>query len=365
MIARQVPYLDLAAQYRSLKSELDLAISRVFENSTFILGPEVEFFESEFAAYSQAQYCVGVSNGTTALSLALLAHGIGPGDEVITQANTFIATVAAIQHVGATPVLVDIKPPTYTIDVDGIDAAITVRTKAILPVHMFGQPFDINAVYALANAHGITVIEDGSQAHGALYNQKPIGSFGTTTFSFYPGKNLGAAGEAGAVVTNSHALAAKLRSLRNHGSITKYVHDELGYNARMEGIQAAILRVKLPHLDTWTSRRRAIAERYNRRLGTIERPECPPAVEPSRHIYPILVENRKAVASLLLKYGIETNVHYPIPCHLQTGFLHLGYSAGAFPHSERLAACELSLPIYPEMSDEDTDYVCDILERHS
>lgn len=333
-----------------MRTEICEAIDRVFSTSSFILGPEVTEFEREFAAFCEARYCVGLNNGTSALHLALLAAGIGPGDEVITQANTFIATVAAILQTGARPVLVDIAPPHYGISVEAVAAAITSKTRVILPVHLFGHPCDLDGLANLARRHGIRLIEDASQAHGATYRNRTIGSGALATFSFYPGKNLGAAGEAGAVVTNDETMAQEMRLLRNHGSAEKYVHLRVGYNYRMEGLQAAILRVKLRHLAEWTQARRDVAATYDRLLGNIERPAVPPDCQSAYHIYPVFVPQRDAAAARLRDRGIETNVHYPIPCHLQPGFSSLGYSRGDFPHAEYLAKHELSLPIFPGLT---------------
>jgi dTDP-4-amino-4,6-dideoxygalactose transaminase len=306
---------------------------------------------------------VAVNTGTAALHLALLAHGVGPGDEVITQADTFIATVAAIVYTGAKPILVDVTAPSYTVDVRAVEAAITPKTKAILPVHLFGQPCDLDALRAIAKKHHLVLIEDASQAHGALYGDAKIGSSGTATFSFYPGKNLGACGEGGGVVTDDAAIADRLRLLRNHGSKEKYRHDVLGFNFRLEGIQGAVLDVKTRYLDEWTRARRRVAAAYDALLGSIERPALLDRTESSYHIYPVFVKNRDAVRATLAQAGIETNVHYPIPCHLQPGYTSLGYAEGSFPESERVAREELSLPIFPEMTDAQVQYVATHLAR--
>lgn len=354
----RVPYLDLTAQHAPIKEELMNAIGAVIDKNAFVLGPGVDAFEARFAEYCGAKHCVAVNTGTAALHVALLAYGVGPGDEVITQANTFIATVAAIVCTGARPVLVDVTAPTYTIDLDAVEAAITPKTKAILPVHLFGQPCDLDGLRALARKHGIALIEDASQAHGALYHGAAIGSQGTATFSFYPGKNLGACGEGGGVVTDDGAIDQKLRVLRNHGSTVKYRHDVVGYNYRLEGIQGAVLDVKTRYLGTWTKERRRVGAAYDAQLAGLERPQLLPQTESSYHIYPVFVRNRDAVRDALSKAGIETNIHYPIPCHLQPGYASLGYEKGRFPVSERLAQEELSLPIFPEMTQAQIDYVC-------
>lgn len=352
-----VPYLDLHAQYVEIKAELRAAIDEVFESNAFVLGPAVDRFERDFAAFCENEHCVGVNNGTAALHLVMTALGIGPGDEVITQANTFIATVAAIMFTGARPVLVDVAPPTYAIDPAAVAAAITPRTKALLPVHLFGHPCDLAAMYELAGRHGLAVIEDASQAHGAVYRGKPVGSAGIATFSFYPGKNLGAAGEAGAVVVRDAALAERMRLLRNHGSQRKYVHEALGYNYRLEGIQGAVLGVKLRYLAAWTEARRRAAAAYDELLADLERPLVADGTASVYHVYPVLVNDRDAVARALRVDGIETNVHYPVPCHLQPGYSALGYTRGAFPHCESLAERELSLPIFPELGTAQIEHV--------
>ena len=351
-----VPYLDLRAQYALLKGDLDLAVAEVVASQSFVSGPRVERFERSFAAYAGALECVAVGSGTDALHLALAALGIGPGDEVITQANTFIATLEAIAYTGARTVLVDVAPPAWTIDVDAVAAAITPRTRAIVPVHLFGQPADLDALALLAAKHGLAVIEDASQAHGARYRGKRIGARGIASWSFYPGKNLGAFGEAGGVTVHDPALAERMRVLRNHGGARKYVHEALGYNYRMDEIQGAVLDVKLPHLDAWNLGRRRVAEIYDGLLAEVEKPIVPPHVEHAYHVYPVFTKDRDLVRARLEARGIGTNVHYPVPCHRQRGYAPLGYLAGAFPHTERLAREELSLPIYPELDDERAEY---------
>lgn len=358
----RVPYLDLKAQYLSIKDELRTAVDEVFESSAYVLGPAVERFERDFAAFCGNEHCVAVNNGTTALHLALLGLGVGPGDEVITQANTFIATVAAIVITGARAVLVDVAPPSYAIDAKAVEAAITPRTKAIIPVHLFGHPCDLDAILEIGKRHNLPILEDASQAHGATYHGKPIGSNFMSTYSFYPGKNLGAAGEGGGIVVRDAALAEKMRVLRNHGSKKKYVHDVVGYNYRLEGIQGAVLGVKLRHLAAWTAARGNVAAKYDAVIGNVERPSLLANTTSAYHIYPVLVENRDAVVDKMKELGIDTNVHYPIPCHLQPGYTMLGYKKGDFPHTERLAETELSLPIYPEITDAQIERVATALK---
>ncbi len=349
-----IPLLDLKAQYRGIKSELDAAVIHVLENAQFILGPEVAAFEREFAAYSGAAEAVGVNSGTSALHLALLAAGVGPGDEVITVPFTFIATAAAIGYTGATPVFVDIDPVTFNIDVNRIEAAITPRTKAILPVHLFGQPADMDPIMEIARIHGLVVIEDAAQAHGAEYKGRRAGSIGDMgCFSFYPTKNLGACGEGGAVTTGNSEYAHKIRVLRDWGSEKKYVHQVKGYNYRLEGLQGAILRVKLRHLEGWTEARRAHALRYGdllREFG-VGLPRAMPYARHVYHVYTIRAAKRDRVREELQQREIQTGVHYPIPLHLQPAYAGLNYSRGDFPVAEQASAEVLAIPIYPEMTD--------------
>ena len=359
----RVPYLDLTAQHAPIKGEIMEAIGKVIDTNAFVLGPSVAAFERRFAEYCGAEHCVAVNTGTAALHLALLAYGIGPGDEVITQANTFIATVAAIMYTGARPVLVDVEGPTFTIGLTAVENAITPKTKAILPVHLFGQPCDLDGLRKIAARQGIALIEDASQAHGAVYHGSKVGESGTATFSFYPGKNLGACGEGGGIVTDDPDVAHRLRLLRNHGSEVKYRHDVLGYNYRLEGVQGAVLDVKTRYLDLWTLERRRVASEYDALLAEFKRPELLADTASAYHIYPVFVSNRDAVRDALAQAGIETNVHYPIPCHMQPGYTGLGYSVGAFPVSERLASQELSLPIFPEMTTAQIEHVARELKQ--
>ncbi|MGE3404027.1 MAG: DegT/DnrJ/EryC1/StrS family aminotransferase [Vicinamibacterales bacterium] len=355
-----IPLVDLQAQYRSIKPEVDAAIQRVLESSQFILGPEVEAFEQEFAAFCRTEHAVAVSSGTSALHLALLAADIGPGDEVITVPFTFVATVASIVYTGATPVLVDVEPGTLTMDPAQLEAAITPRTKAIMPVHLYGQPADMDPILEVARRRNLVVIEDAAQAHGAEYKGRRGGSIGDlATFSFYPGKNLGAYGEGGAVTTNNPAYVKTLRMLRNWGGERKYEHRLKGFNYRLQGIQGAILRVKLPHLEAWTDARASLAARYDALLagsGVIT-PVVRPDVRHAWHAYTIRVADRAHYASTLLDRGVQTAIHYPIPVHLQPAHADLGYGPGSFPVSERAAGEVLTLPLYPELTDEQVETV--------
>jgi len=348
-----IPFVDLKAQYRSIKGEVDAAIARVLESGQFVLGDEVAAFEDEFAAYCRVRYAIGVNSGTSALHLALLAAGIGPGDEVITVPFTFIATVAAIVYTGARPVFVDIEPRSCTMDVSQIENSITPHTKAILPVHLYGQPADMDPILEIGRRYGLIVIEDAAQAHGAEYKGRRVGSISDLgCFSFYPGKNLGAYGEGGAVTTNNAAYACAIRMLRDWGTERKYYHEVKGYNYRMEGIQGAILRVKLHHLETWTEARRAHATRYNALLSgsTVDTPTDMPYARHVYHVYAVRTSQRDVLQQSLHAQGIQTGIHYPIPIHLQAAYADLGYQSGSFPYSEQLARHVLSLPMYPEIS---------------
>ena len=350
-----IPFVDLRAQYRSIKPEIDEAVMRVLDHGQFILGDEVAAFERDFARYCQTTEAIGVNSGTSALQLALLAAGVGPGDDVITVPFTFIATLAAIQYVGARPVLVDIDRQTYTMDPARLESAITPGTKAIVPVHLFGQPADMDPILDIARARRIPVIEDAAQAHGADYKGRRCGSMGEMAcFSFYPGKNLGAYGEGGAVVTSNPQHAQRIRSLRNWGEERRYEHTVKGFNYRMDGLQGAILQVKLRHLDEWNDRRRAHAETYRRLLANTD--VIPPHIRPdSRHVFHVFgvrVPRRDLCRQHLLANGIHTGVHYAIPAHLQPAYADLGYRRGDFLVAESLASDVLSLPIYPELRSE-------------
>ena len=355
-----IPFVDLKAQYRTIKPEIDAAIQRVLESCEFTLGSEVAAFETEFAAYCEAAHGIGVNTGTSALHLALLALGVGPGDEVITVPFTFMATVSAIDYTGATPVFVDIEPRGFTLDATLLEASITPRTRAIVPVHLYGQPADMDPIMAIARRHGLAVVEDACQAHGAEYKGRRVGSIGDMgCFSFYPGKNLGACGEGGMVVTQSAAHTRTLRMLRDWGAEQRYVHLLKGYNYRMEGIQGAVLRVKLRRLAQWTERRRAAAAQYERLLagsgvGT------PVAAEFARHVYhlyAIRCADRAALQAALGARGIQTGIHYPTPVHLLPAFASLGHGPGDFPVAERAAREVLSLPLFAELTSAQVDEV--------
>jgi dTDP-4-amino-4,6-dideoxygalactose transaminase len=357
-----IPFVDLKAQYCAIKPEIDAAVVRVLESGQFVLGPELAAFEEEFATYCHAYYAVGVNSGTSALHLALLAAGVGPGDEVITTPFTFVATVAAIRYTGAQPVFVDIEPRSYTIDVSQIEQAITRRTKAILPVHLYGQPADMDPIMTIAQHHGLCVIEDAAQAHGAEYKGRRVGSIGDLgCFSFYPGKNLGAYGEGGAVVTNNPAYARHIRMLRHWGQEHKYYHQLQGYNYRLEELQGAILRVKLRYLEVWTEARRAHAAAYDALLGDsdVQTPAAHPAVRHVYHIYAIRVPDREAMEQALHGRSIHTGIHYPIPVHLQPAHADLGFRPGDFPCSEQAAREVLSLPMYAELTRAQIEAIAD------
>ena len=359
-----IPYGDLKAQYHSIKAEIDAAIAGVLESSQFALGTEVAEFEKEFAAYCTSVEAIGVNSGTSALHLALLAAGVGPGDEVITTPFTFVATVAAIQYVGATPVYVDIDPESYNLDPAQLESAITSRTKAILPVHLYGQPADMDPIRAAARPRGIAVIEDAAQAHGAEYKGKRAGSLAELAcFSFYPGKNLGAYGEAGAVVTSNPDHARTVRLLRSWGESRRYYHDLRGFNYRMEGLQGAILRVKLRYLERWTEARRAHAVVYDSLLkdSGVATPRQMSYARHVYHVYAIRTRHRDALIESLRAADIQYGIHYPIPIHLQPAYRDSRYSEGAFPVAERVASEILSLPIYPELQRSQIERVCEVV----
>lgn len=347
-----IPFLDLKAAYHELKQELDVAIARVVSSGWFIGGSEVEQFEADYATYCGATYTVGVANGLDALHLALRAMGVGPGDEVIVPSNTYIATWLAVSQCGATPVPVEPDAHTYNIDPARIEVAITTRTKVILPVHLYGQPADMDPILAIARKHGLKVLEDGAQAHGAKYKGKRLGAHGdAVAWSFYPGKNLGAMGDGGAVTTNDAQLADRIQVLRNYGSRVKYVNVVQGYNSRIDPLQAAILGVKLKHLDQWNARRSAIAAQYKVGLADcgLTLPFVPVWAEPVWHLYPVLSPQRDTLQRALARLGVGTLIHYPIPPHLQDAYSHLKYDTGRMTIAERIHSTELSLPMGPHL----------------
>ncbi|NJO16870.1 MAG: DegT/DnrJ/EryC1/StrS family aminotransferase [Thioploca sp.] len=347
-----VPFLDLKIQYQNIKNEIEEAISNVLENTQFVLGTEVAAFETEFAAYCHADYGIGVNSGTSALHLALLAAGVGPGDEVITIPFTFVATVAAIDYTGAKPVFVDIEPNSFTINTNQIEKAITQRTKAILPVHLYGQPADLDPILEIAQHYGLTLIEDAAQAHGAEYKGRRVGSIGDLgCFSFYPSKNLGAYGEGGMVVTHHEKYAHAIKLLRDWGQERKYHHILKGYNYRLEEIQAAILRVKLRYLESWTKARQSHAQQYDEQLinAQVQTPQIMPYSRHVYHIYAVRTTQRTALQQQLQQQGIQTGIHYPVPVHLMPAYADLGYQLGDFPQSELAANEVLSLPMYAEL----------------
>ncbi len=362
----KVPFVDLRAQYQFLKPDMDRAVFSVLERAAFVLGPEVTEFETSFASYFGIKHAVGVCSGTDALEMALRACGIGAGDEVVTVANTYIATCEAISLTGAQVRWVDCDPRTYNMDVSRLEEAITPKTKAIIAVHLYGQPAEMDAVMVVAKRHGLRVIEDCAQSHGALYRNRKAGTFGDVAcFSFYPGKNLGAYGDAGAVLTNDDKVADHVRLLRNHGQREKYVHRIVGACHRLDNLQAAVLNVKLPYLDEWNAQRRKVASWYDEKLKTLTAvviPYCPDYVEPVYHLYVVQVPNRDEVQKRLAAEGIETGIHYPIPLHEQPAYSHLSYKPEDFPVSHSLGPRILSLPMFPEMTEAQVTKVVERLE---
>lgn len=365
----KVPFLDLQAHHAPLRTEIHAAIEAVIDSGHFAGGPYVERFEQEFAAYCGTRHAVGVASGTDALWLSLMASRIGPGDEVITVPMSFFATAEAISFTGATPVFVDIDAATYTMDPARLALALTRRTKAIVPVHLFGQTADMGPILDFAEKHGLLVIEDAAQAHGAEYEGRKAGSLGDAgCFSFYPGKNLGGVGEAGAVITNDDELVGRIRMLREHGQIRKHCHSVIGWNSRMDGIQASVLSLKLRHLDRNNQRRRVHASYYGRYLSNIEGvivPATGSSSKPVHHIYAIQVKDRKEVIDRFNREGIGYGLHYPVPIHLQPGYASLGHRKSDFPVSERCAERLISLPIFPEISSVQIDAVVDAVRQSS
>lgn len=366
----KVPFLDLKANYLNIKNEIDTAIANVINNTAFASGPFVEEFEKNFAEFTGAKHCIAVNSGTAALHLAVIAMGIGKGDEVIIPANTFVATAWAVSYVGAKPVFVDVDPLTYTIDPKKIEAAITQKTKAIIPVHLYGQVADMDAVKLIAKKHGLVVIEDAAQAQGAHYMGMPTGNLGDIAcFSFYPGKNLGAFGEGGAITTNNSKAAQRIAQLRSHAQPVKYVHTEVGFNYRMDGIQGAVLNVKLKYLKKNNDARRRIADKYNATFAKID--DLKPPHEPNYsyhiyHLYELGLESkvkRDFLMETLKNKEIYTGLHYPIPVHLQEAYSSLGHKRGDFPVTENAADTLISLPMFPELTDSQVDYVINAIKK--
>ena len=372
----KVPFLDLKIQYQSIKSEVDAAIQNVLDNTAFILGPSVENFEKDFAEAQNVKYCLGTSSGTDANHLVLWGLGIGPGDEVIIPANTFIATAWGATLCGATPVFVDCHPESYNIDPSKVEAAITSKTKAIVAVHLYGQSADLDPLKQIANKHNLILVEDAAQAHLAEYKGKPIGGLtAAASFSYYPGKNLGAFGEGGAVTTNDEDLYKHVKMLREHGQSKKYYHETFGHNYRMEGIQGAVLGVKLKHLNDWTNGRRKVAAKYKDGLKDLKEIILPKEMPYAKHVYHLFViqvngtslekanQLRDKLKDYLTEKGISVGLHYPVPLHQQKCFEVLGYKKGDFPITEKLAETGLSLPMYPELTDEQINYVVDNIRK--
>jgi dTDP-4-amino-4,6-dideoxygalactose transaminase len=357
----KIPFLDLKLQYAKIKPEIDPAIQNVLDNCSFVLGKTVSTFESNFAAAHSVKHCVGVSSGTDANHLSLWTLNIGPGDEVIIPANTFIATAWGATLCGAKPVFVDCHPESYNIDPMKVEAAITPRTKAIVAVHLYGQAADLDRLLQIARKHNVHLVEDAAQAHLAEFNGRRIGGFGeSAAFSFYPGKNLGAYGEAGALLTDDDEIARRSRVFRDQGQAEKYYHESFGHNYRMEAIQGAVLGVKLRYLNEWTERRRAVAKRYVELLSNIDQVRTPREMAYAKHVYHLFVicaHDRDGLSKYLDEKGIGTGLHYPVPLHLQNAFKHLGYKRGNFPVTEKIADDLLSLPIYAEMTNEQIEYV--------
>lgn len=361
-----VPFVDLKAQYDSIKPEIDDAVLALLDSTQFVLGREVVAFEDRFATYCSAQHAMGTSSGTSALHLAMLACGIGPGDEVITTPHTFIASVAAIDYCGATPVFVDIDPVSFTIDPALVEDAITERTKAILPIHLYGQMADMNPLVDVAERHSLVVIEDAAQAHGAEYKGRRAGSIGVAgCFSFYPGKNLGAYGEGGAVTTDDDEIRRLVRMLRDWGAEEKYHHVLKGYNYRLEGMQGAVLKVKMDHIERWTEARRTAAARYDAGLGdtAVGVPLQLPDRRHVYHVYAIRTDDRSGLMQYLGDRGIASGIHYPIPVHLQPAFAELAHARGEFPHAELAADEVVSLPMFPEIRPDQQDRVIDVVRE--
>lgn len=363
----KIPCLDLKGQQAQVKDEVFKLFEEVYDNTAFSGGPFVSKFEEKFAPFCDVEYAVGVNSGTTALHLAILALGIGEGDEVIVPANTFIATVWAVSYVNATPVFVDCDPKTWQIDASKIEEKITPRTKAIIGVHLYGLPFDIDAVKSICKKHNLLLVEDAAQAHGAQYKGQKIGKFGEMAcFSFYPGKNLGACGEGGGIITNNKTYVTKLHSLRNHGCSVRYYHDEIGYNYRMGGLEAASLTVKLNYIEQWNNRRKEIASRYLKEITNpkIQMQHQPEGYESVFHLFVVTTENKDDFVKYLDNNGIIAAFHYPVPCHLQKAYSNLGYKKGDFPNAEYLASHCISLPMFAELTSDQVDKVIRVVNAY-
>ncbi len=359
-----IPFLDLHKQYHSIEDEINKAVDRVLKKQFFILGDETESFEAELAKYLGVKYAVGLNSGTDALEFCLRALGIGKGDEVITPANSYIATSLAISYVGAKPILVDCDPKTYQIDVSMIKKRITKKTKAILPVHLYGAPCEIDAIMKLAKKHSLFVIEDTAQAIGATLNGKKLGTFGdVNAFSFYPGKNLGAYGDAGAITTNNKKTYEKVLFLRNYGQTKKYHHVTFGRNSRLDELQSAVLRVKLKHVDAWNKKRNILAKEYKKRLVNISTQVILPGGTSNYHLFVIETPKRNALQAYLKQKGIHTLIHYPIPIHLQKAYKDMNYKKGSFPQSEKLARSVLSIPMYPELTKNEVEHISETVRN--
>jgi dTDP-4-amino-4,6-dideoxygalactose transaminase len=367
-VQAKIPFLDLKKQYLGIKEEVLAKIEEVLDSTIYSGGKYVEEFEKNFARYCHTSYSVGLNNGTSALHLSMLALGIGKGDEVIIPANTFIATAWGVTYTGATPVFVDCHPTTWQIDSSKIEEKITARTKAIIGVHLYGQPFDVEEVRKIARKHKLFLVEDAAQAHGALYNNTPVGGFGEMAcFSFYPGKNLGTYGEGGGITTNHEAYYKHLQSLRSHGSKERYYHDEIGFNMRMGSIEAAVLNIKLKYLSSWNARRQEIAALYQEGITNpaIHLQKQPGFAKSVYHLFVITTPDRERLMSCLQKHSIYPGLHYPVPCHLQKAYAFLDYKQGDMPQAEYLATHCMSLPMYAELSDGEVEYVIDVLNKYT
>lgn len=367
VVTQKIRFLDLKGQHQQIKVKMFEAFEKVYENTSFSGGTTVEEFEKHFAHFCHTRYALGVNSGTSALHLAMVALGIGAGDEVVIPANTFIATAWAVSYTGATPVFVDCTSDTWQIDPSKIEEKLSPKTKAIIGVHLFGQPFNIKAVASICKKHQLLMIEDAAQAMGARYNGTPVGGFGEIAcFSFYPGKNLGACGEGGGITTNNKTYYDHIKSLRNHGSLKRYYHDELGFNMRMGGLEAASLNVKIEYLPAWNKRRREIAGQYQKRItnSKIKMQAQPDWAESVYHLFVIITENREDLMKYLNDRNIFPGMHYPVPCHLQKAYGHLKYKEGDCPNAENLANHCLSLPMYAELTDENVDYIIEVLNEY-